>query len=179
MVPADADAIQGLADRVIGPGYYPRATVLDYLERSTAKDGSVVAHVAHAGERLIGFRFALPPGNWDGGRGAGLFPDRWPAPVARSGYFQSAFLDPEFTGRGVGKRMARRALDDLAALGAEGVVTHSWKESPHNSSARYLTALGFEVVAEIPEYWRDVDYTCVLDGKPCLCTALEMVRALP
>ena len=70
------------------------------------------------------------------------------------------------------------ALADLKASGARAVVAHSWKESPHGSSLRYLTRLGFEAVAEHPEYWVDVDYTCALDGKPCRCTAIEVVLDL-
>ena len=74
--------------------------------------------------------------------------------------------------------MARASLADLARLGARGVVTHSWKESPRGSSRRYLERLDFRVVAEHADYWINVDYTCSLDGRPCRCTALEMVRTL-
>lgn len=178
MTPPDAPAVAALALAVIGPGYYPAETVLEYLAKSTTPEGTAVSHVAFVGERLVGFRFALPPGAWESGRGRGLHPERWPAPLERCGYFQSSYLDPAFMGRGIGRRLAERALRDLKAIGALAVVTHSWKESPHNSSFRYLSRLGFEVVAEIPDYWMDVDYTCVLDGRPCRCTAIEMVLGL-
>lgn len=177
MRPADAAAVAALATRVIGPGYYPPETVLEYLERSTV--GSVVcSHVALAGERLVGFRFALPPGRWEEGRGRGLHPELWPAPLDRCGYFQSSYVDLEWSGRRIGRRMAREAIASLRALGSEAVVTHSWKESPHGSSFRYLSRLGFVAVAELPEYWSEVDYVCRLDGKPCQCTAIEMVLDL-
>lgn len=176
---ADAPAIAALAQRVIGPGYYPEATVLEYLERSTLHPGPrVCSHVAVEGERLAGFRFAFPPGRWSTGRGVGLHVERWPAPLERAAYFQSIYLDPDFTGRGLGRRLSERSLAVLAELGAEVVVAHSWKESPHNSSLRYLTKLGFVPVAEIPDYWAEVDYVCVLDGSPCRCTAVEVILSL-
>jgi ribosomal protein S18 acetylase RimI-like enzyme len=174
---SDAPAIEALADRVVGPGYYPQATVLEYLDRAT-KDGVVCAHVAFLGERLVGFRFALPPGRWSSGRGRGLSPDRWPVPLEQAAYFQSAYVDFDAMGHGIGRRMATMALDALRRLGALAVVTHSWKEAPHGSSFRYLSRLGFQPVAEYPEYWSEVDYTCWLDGKPCRCTAVEMVLDL-
>lgn len=177
MRPSDAPAVEALATRVIGPGYYPAATVLEYLERSTV-GGVVCSHVALAGGQVVAFRFALPPGRWDSGRGQGLHPERWPAPLEQCAYFQSSYVDDRWMGHGIGRRMAAAALDALRALGARAVVTHSWKESPHGSSFRYLSRLGFVAVAELPDYWAEVDYVCRLDGKPCRCTAIEMVLEL-
>ena len=177
MRPGDALAVEELATRLIGPGYYPAETVLAYLERSTVGD-AVCAHVALAGDTLVGFRFALPPGRWEKGRGDGLHPERWPAPRERCAYFQSSYVDGRWMGHGIGRRMARLAMDALRSLGAEAIVTHSWKESPHGSSFRYLTRLGFVAVAEHAEYWSEVDYDCRLDGRPCRCTAIEMVLDL-
>lgn len=177
MRPGDADAVAALAEHLIGPGYYPPETVLEYLARSTVGD-VVCSHVAHVGERLVGFRFALPPGRWEEGRGLGLHPERWPAPLERCAYFQSSYVDDAFAGRRIGRRMALEAIAALKRLGAAAIVTHSWKESPHGSSLRYLTRLGFVAVAELPAYWSEVDYVCRLDGKPCLCTAIEMVLDL-
>jgi GNAT superfamily N-acetyltransferase len=177
MTVEDAGAVALLADSTIGVGYYTEAAVLEYLARSTTSAG-VFSFVAEAGGRLVGFRFALPPGRWDSGRGEGLSPSRWPAPLDAAAYLQSAFVDPAFTGLGVGRRMTRQAIDALRGAGARVVVAHSWKESPHNSSFRYLSRLGFVPVAEYPRYWREVDYECSLDGRPCQCTAVEMVLDL-
>ncbi len=178
----DADEVAALADVVVGPGYYPTPTVLEYLGRSTRGE-TVCAHVARVvtdrGEgALVGFRFALPPGAWSSGRGRGLTPARWPAPLDRCGYFQSSYVAFDHMGQGLGRRMAQRALTALRSLGAEAVVTHSWKESPHGSSFRYLSRLGFRPVAEHADYWAEVDYVCWLDGQPCRCTAIEMVLDL-
>lgn len=178
MSTADIAAVVALADRVVGPGYWDVATVTETLARSTDGD-RVCSHVARddAEGDLLGFRFALPPGRWSEGRGSGLCPDRWPFAQERAAYFQSAWVAPAARGRGVGPAMAARALADLRALGAAGVVTHSWKESPNDSSRRYLQRLGFSAVAEHGDYWAEVDYVCSRDGKPCRCTAIEMVLA--
>jgi hypothetical protein len=177
MCASDAPAVAALADRAIGPGYYSVAEVLDYLRRSTA-GGQAFSYVALRDDALLGFRFVLPPGAWQHGRGHGLSPEDWPGVQAKAAYFQSCFVAPEAMGQGLGGRMARLALADLRAQGAELVVTHSWKESPHDSSRRYLRRLGFTEVAEYPDYWRNIDYHCARCGRPCLCTAVEFVRAL-
>lgn len=179
MTDADVDAVSALGDVCIGPGYYPPETVREYIARSTAADGTVLAYVAERDGALLGFRFVLPPGEWSHGRGKGLSPQAWPAPIEAAGYFQSCFVHPDAMGSGVGGRLAHRALDDLRALGARIVVSHSWKQSPHNSSLRYLKRLGFRVVAEHPLYWSEIDYHCKRCGPPpCLCTALEVVLEL-
>ncbi len=190
MTAADIDAVVALADQVVGQGYYTAESVATMLTRSTVGD-VVCSHVATRArpaadapeppaptDAVLGFRFSLPPGRWQHGRGQGLSPERWPAPLAQAAYFQTAYVANAARGRGVGPRMAAAALDALRQLGARVVVTHSWKESPDNSSFRYLTRLGFVPVAEYPDYWIDVDYTCVRDGRPCRCTAIEMVLPL-
>lgn len=177
MRPDDAKEIVELANLVAGPGYYDDAGVAEMLERSmvTAETASLVALRRHA---LVGFRFTLPPGRWSRGRGAKLHVERWGAPLERAGYFQSSFVHPNHTGRGIGRRMAIIALDLLADMGAAVVVAHSWVQSPHQSSRRYLEGLDFRPVAECPEYWVDVDYHCPRCGRPCRCTAVEMVCRL-
>ncbi len=178
MTAADIADIVALSKRVVGPGYWTAESVRDTLARSTAGD-VVCSHVVRddAGV-LLAFRFALPPGAWDQGRGDGLRMERWPFALTEAAYFQSAWVAPQARGLGLGPAMARASLADLARLGARGVVTHSWKESPRGSSRRYLERLDFRVVAEHADYWINVDYTCSLDGRPCRCTALEMVRTL-
>ncbi|MEY3012718.1 MAG: hypothetical protein RIT45_1453 [Pseudomonadota bacterium] len=178
MTESDVADVVALADRVVGPGYWTAAEVRETLERSR-KGKRVCSHVVRdADGSLLGFRFALPPGRWEHGRGRGLCPERWPFARETAGYFQSAWVAPEARGRGVGPAMAARALHDLRAAGAAGVVTHSWKESPNDSSQRYLRRLGFEAVAEHVDYWAEVDYVCSRDGNPCRCTAIEMVLSL-
>lgn len=191
MTPADAPGVVALTDVVTGPGYYDEAMILAGLARATAPpmddpsgEPIVCAHVAlnpadpDPLTALVAYRIAYPPGRWDHGRGAHLAQDCWPAPMERCGYFQTIQVHPQWQGHGLGGRLSRLALDALTQQGAQAVITHSWKESPHNSSVRYLSRLGFEAVAEHPRYWYEVDYTCVRCGSPCVCTAVEMALAL-
>jgi len=174
----DAPHVSALADRLIGLDYYPTPKVEGDLARSTV-GATPLCYVAETAAGLVGFRLTFPPGRWSSGRGRGLTPDRWPAPLAQAGYFQSCFVDPAMTGQGIGRRLALMALDDLRLCGARLAVGHSWKESPHNSSMRYLQRLGFRPVAEHPHYWAEVDYLCSgCTLRPCVCTAIEMIRPI-
>jgi len=173
MKATDIPAVVRLADKLVGQGYYTEATVAEMLTRSTQR-GVLCSHVAVHNQQLVGFRFSLPPGRWQHGRGQSLSPHLWPYSLAESGYFQTAYVDDSARRQGVGSRMATAAMASLQQLGARGVVTHCWKESPGNSSFSYLSHLGFQPIVEIPDYWIDVDYTCVRDGYPCRCTAIEM-----
>lgn len=174
----DAATVSLLADRLAGVDYYPPDLVRAYIERATTPLATT-AYVALKGARMVGFRFAFPPGRWQAGRGRGLTPTRWPHPLEATAYFQSCFVDPDCMGTGLGRKLALLALTDLEHLGARAVVAHSWKESPHDSSRRYLNRLGFHRVAEHPGYWAEVDYLCSgCQTRPCVCTALEMVKDL-
>ena len=175
---SDLPRVVALADRLIGRGYWTLHALEQALADATV-DGVVCCHVAEAADgALLGFRLAQPPGVWSSGRGAALATERWPFALERAGYFQSAWVAPSARGLGVGAAMAHAAIADLRRLGAAGVVTHSGKESPQGSSRRYLERLGFVAVAEHRDYWIDVDYTCSRDGRPCRCTAIEMILPL-
>ena len=179
---ADIAAVSAFADRTIGDRYYPEDEIAEYLDRASicGPEGDLTtAYVALAGSAMVGFRLVMPPGRWDSGRGAGLTPDRWPHPLAETAYFQSCFVDPVCTGQGIGRRLAHAAMDDLRRIGAKAIAVHSWKESPNDSSRRYLVKLGFTAIAEHPKYWAEVDYLCVgCQVQPCTCTAIEMILDL-
>lgn len=169
-----------LMERVGVNGYFSEGELATYVDRSS-RDGICCALGAFSPRgSMLGFRLTLPPGKWQHGRGRedGLTPNRWPAPLADMAYFQSCFVDPAFSGRGIGTRLSKAALLRLVRLGAKGALAHSWKESPHDSSRRALRGLGFHAIAEHPAYWETVPHACVVCGFPCRCTAVEMVRAL-
>jgi hypothetical protein len=126
-------------------------------------------------KEIYGVRFTYAPGKWSHGKGNGLTAEKWPYPLEETAYFQSLFLAPLVQGSGWGGKLSHKSLGVLKKLGARGVVCHSWKESPFNSSAKYLEKMGFKVVAEHPLYWQHVTYNCTRCLKPpCQCTALEM-----
>jgi ribosomal protein S18 acetylase RimI-like enzyme len=172
---SDLESIRRFTDREIGAGYYNLDELQKIFERSV-KNGTMCTLVLESDSGEIkGVRITYPPGQWEHGKGRGLQPERWPHPLHETGYFQSVFLAADLQGQGWGGKISRRALELLREVGARGVVCHSWKESPNNSSTRYLLKLGFEVVADHPFYWKDVNYNCTRCLKPpCQCTAQEM-----
>lgn len=175
----DAEA-RALMERVGVEGYFKPGELARYVDKSTTR-GVCCALGAFDGQaRMLGFRLTLPPGSWSHGRGRedGLTPSRWPAALEHMAYFQSCFVDPVVSGRGIGTRLSREALRRLASLGARGALAHSWKESPHDSSRRALRKLGFTAIAEHEAYWRTVPHACVVCGFPCRCTAVEMTLAI-
>lgn len=176
----DITEVKKFTDAEIGEGYYSFEELKQNQARSVASDGSVSSFllIDEVGDVVKGLRLAFPPGNWEHGKGAKQRADLWPFPVERSAYFQSLFLAKEMQGQGWGPKLSEKSLQVFRKLGAKGVATHSWKESPNNSSVRYLEKVGFKKIIEHSLYWFEVDYVCTRDGKPCRCTAVEMYLTL-
>lgn len=172
---SDLPAIKTFADQTIGLNYFTLDELKDCYQKSFS-NGIMCSFVLTDEKNVLGLRLAYPPGAWSKGKGSKLRPDLWKVPLEKVGYFQSLFIAPQAQGGGWGPKLSEASLSCFKKLGAQAVVTHAWKESPNNSSVRYLEKFGFEYVATHPEYWIDVDYECVLDGKPCRCTALEMIK---
>lgn len=174
----DIPAVKAFTDRAIGQDYYTIAE-LEEIYAKSLKNGRVASLLLEDETRSIrGVRITYPPGNWEKGKGKGLNPQLWKVPQESAAYFQSLFVDLDLTGQGWGRKMSEASLAILNEMGTRAVVCHSWKESPNDSSGRYLRGLGFEVVQTHPLYWKDVDYVCTRCGKPCLCTAEEMIKYL-
>jgi len=174
----DIPAIKAFTDRTIGKNYYSEPELEDILGRSVKGNQICSFGLFDEEGHIRGIRITYPPGNWSQGKGKGLSPSLWKVDLNETGYFQSLFIDPPLTGQGWGKKLSLKSLEVLKNLGAKAVLCHSWKESPHDSSGRYLRSLGFQLVAVHPFYWKDVDYQCPRCGKPCLCTAEEMIKYL-
>lgn len=175
----DLEALKDFADMAIGNGYFS----LDELKHKflqSQKNGLMTSFllIAEDGKSIEGLRLSFPPGNWSKGKGAKLSPHLWHVPINDVGYFQSLFLHPNATGQGWGQKLSLAAATVIKKLGAKAIVCHSWVESPNNSSNKYLLAMGFKPVVKYPEYWKDVDYECTRCGKPCFCTAEEMILYL-
>lgn len=172
-----SEEIIKLADTLVGKDYYTHEIIADQIVRSTWK-GQQLSFLAFENKQLIGFRFTSAPTQWTHGRGEALSPHLWPYPQEETAYFQSCFIALDSMGKGIGKGLSQESLRVLRQEKVALVAAHSWKESPHNSSFRYLTKLGFRPLIEYPDYWKEVDYICSLDGSPCRCTAIEMVLEL-
>lgn len=131
-------------------------------------------------DEILGFRITFLPGTWFGEKEGGkCLSDQWPVPQRVVGYFKTAYVDDSLRGQGWGRKMAEKALSVIKQLGGKAVVTHSWNESPGDSSGKYLRALGFDAVGRIPGFWGEAEYDCVeCNNKPCTCTATEMILEL-
>ncbi len=172
---SDLNDLLSFTNREIGAGYYSAKELEDILQRSRHGDVMCSLLLCDESGSVQGVRFSFAPGHWTHGKGHGLCPEKWPHPLKETAYFQSLFLSSAAQGKGWGGRISAESLKILARVGAKGVVCHSWKESPHGSSTRYLKKLGFRAIAEHPDYWKDVNYNCTVCHKPpCRCTAVEM-----
>lgn len=172
---SDLVQLRAFTDREIGAGYYSTTELEDIFQRS--QHGSTMCSLLLCDERglIQGVRFSFAPGHWSKGKGQGICPEKWPHPLTQTAYFQSLFLARRAQRQGWGGRLSTESIVLLARTGAKGVVCHSWKESPHGSSTRYLQKLGFRAIAEHPDYWKEVLYNCTVCLKPpCRCTAIEM-----
>lgn len=185
---SDLAELKQFTDQTIGAGYYSAAELEEIFEKSLAKPlgGDVsgpktgemmkmCSLLLKDGHEILGVRFTYPPGKWSHGKGEGLNPKLWPHGLHETAYFQSLFLSDKIQGQGWGSKLSAASIEVLRDIGALGVVCHSWKESPFNSSSKYLEKMGFAKIAEHPLYWQHVDYNCTRCLKPpCQCTAVEM-----
>ncbi len=176
---ADIEAVTSFTDAHIGVNYYTLSEMTANQQKSVAKNGDITSFILkNDSNQICGLRLAYPPGNWAHGKGSKLRPDLWPFQLQEAAYFQSLFVTSEAQGLGYGPELSAQSIAIFKKLGAKGIVTHCWKESPNNSSFRYLEKMNFRTMIEHPNYWIDIDYVCTRDGNPCRCTALEMIKEL-
>lgn len=171
--------VKEFADLEIGKNYYTLEELQNNYKKSIAKNGEMCSFVLlDQDQKVHGLRLAYPPGNWVHGKGNNLRPELWPFKSDQAAYFQSLFISEAARGSGYGPKLSDKSIQVFKKVGAKGIVTHCWKESPNNSSFRYLTNTGFKSAIEHPNYWIDIQYTCSRDGYPCRCTAIEMYKEL-
>ncbi len=175
---SDIKNVKAFCDINIGKGYYSEPELILSQKRSE-KNGVLTSFVLESDDGQIqGLRLCYPPGQWDHGKGNGLSPELWGLDRADLGYFQSLYLSTAVRAQGWGPSLSEQAIKALRTLGAKGIITHCWKESPGNSSFKYLDKVGFKILKEYSNYWIDLDYVCSRDGNPCRCTAIEMMLEL-
>ena len=174
----DLVAVKAFTDRSIGMNYFSLPELEESFLKSSLQGVMCSFVLVDEQDQIFGFRLAYPPTTWTKGKGKKLRDDLWKVPIESAAYFQSLFLADAVQGEGWGPKLSEASVKAFQSLGAKAIITHAWKESPNNSSLRYLTKFGFEPITEHPEYWVDVDYECVRDGKPCRCTAVEMIKYL-
>lgn len=177
---SDLPRAKEFTDTAIGENYYSPEEFEEIYQKSI-KDGVMCSYVLEdeTTHKIRGIRITYPPGMWQKGKGKGLNPQLWKVEMEEAAYFQSLFVDLALTGQGWGSRLSEAAIQTLKKLQTKAIVAHSWKESPNDSSGRYLRGLGFHMVASHPKYWAEVNYNCTRCLKPpCQCTAEEMIKYL-
>jgi ribosomal protein S18 acetylase RimI-like enzyme len=177
LIEDDLLQLKSFTDSEIGAGYYSAGELGEIFEKSQL-GGRTASLVLKRQDQICGVRLSYPHGR-SHGKGRGLSPRSWPYPQSETAYFQSLFLAPEVQAAGWGVKLSQASAEILRKMGACGILCHSWKESPHNSSRRYLDKMGFELIAEHPLYWQHVNYNCPRClTPPCQCTAQEMYLRL-
>jgi len=174
----DFAEIIAFCDRWIGVGYFNEEELEKVFEASFFED-EVVSFVARSEQEIAAIRLTFAPGTWDKLITTGLSPNRWSMEFQEVAYFKSLFVADTFQAQGLGRQLSEKSMQVLRRKGAKGILCHSWLESPHNSSVRYLEKFGFKEVCRHQEYWKEVDYLCIrcAPGR-CLCTAVEMLKEL-
>jgi GNAT superfamily N-acetyltransferase len=173
--PSDFEAVMRFADANIGQDYFSQEK-LENIFKATHKDGVTCSFVLEDDQGIQGVRLSYPPNQWIARHPSQkIHPELWKTPLSQTGYFQSLFIAEKYQGKGWGQRLSMAAVENLKSLGAKAIVCHSWDESPKNSSRKYLDRFGFIAVISIPKFWYAIDYECTRCGKPCVCTATEMV----
>ncbi|MEZ4871874.1 MAG: GNAT family N-acetyltransferase [Bdellovibrionales bacterium] len=183
IVPFEIEFIEDIirfTDIQIGKSYFTPED-LEKLHEYSIVNGINCSYVAlHQGE-IVGVRLTYAPGtNWPVlFRQNDLHFSKIKIDPLKIGYFKSLFIGKEHRGKGFGGTLSKRSIESMLQLNAKGVLAHSWKESPSDSSRKYLLKLGFKPIAEHKLFWSHLDYKCIRCGNPpCQCTAIEMFLQL-
>lgn len=173
---SDLPQVKAFTDIEIGQGYFTLPQLHDIF-CAGRKDGLNASFLlVGPGNKIMGVRLSFMPGQWlTKPPNQRAHSELWSVPYEAVGYFQSLFVSEKCQGGGWGRRLSMASIENMKLAGAKAVVCHSWNESPNNSSARYLKSLNFTAVTEIPNFWKPIDYECTRCGRPCLCTATEMI----
>ena len=158
----------------IGQGYFSHSQTRELIQKGK---GASFALVENSNSNLHGIRLSLAPLTWlpliDSQH---LTPSVWKIDVNETAYFKSLFVSSHLRGHGWGSKLTKKSISRLKTMGAKAIVTHSWKESPENSSFLYLTKNGFNFVKDHPRFWSKINYNCTrCQSPPCQCTAQEMI----
>lgn len=172
------DKLKQFSDREIGRDYFS-IEELKEIHKLSHKNGLNASFLLlDEVDEIKGMRLTFAPGNWLEKIDRKTAED-WEVNPEDVAYFKTIFLCKNIKGKGWGNKLSSKSIKVLKQMKAKGIVCHSWKESPNNSSFRYLSRLGFTIVAEHENFWKPYDYECVRCGKPpCLCTATEMILKL-
>ncbi len=94
-------------------------------------------------------------------------------------HFKTAILYPEYEGKGIIHSMAALAQERLKKYGYGAIFGPAWKYGDCIPMKKPLLRLGFSEVCERENIWYDMEnYTCVICGGRCRCTAVIFQKKL-
>ncbi len=175
---ADWPQIVELSDKNFGTNYITSNELAKNFSKKH-KNNSLCSYVLENPDyKIMGVRLTYAPGSWPQDL-VSRSSNKWPITLDKLAYFKTLFLDSSLQGQGFGPKLTKLSFDSLIQLNTKAVVCHSWKESPNNSSERYLLNAGFKPLVEINNFWDYKEYDCVLClPDKCKCTATEMIKLL-
>jgi len=176
----DLQAFLNFTNEFIGQNYYTTASAEELILDSCDQGIESSYCLKDDNDNIFGIRLTLPPGKWTHQfKEDKISIQKWNYPKDQIAYFKSLFLHTDVQKKGWGKKLSLASIEALKKLNTKAIVAHSWKESPGNSSFKYLTSLGFQPIYEHPLFWSEIDYICTKCGAPpCQCTATEVIKYL-
>lgn len=169
-----------LGNRVHGENYLNLSSMEEILDLSHKK-GHNASFVLLTEDRhsLIGFRLTFAPGRWIDKYNKLLSPEKWSVPAEKVAYFKCNTIEEKYRGRGLGKRLLQRSVQECKKQGAEAGVAHIWVNSPGDSAYRYFTKAGGKPLVMYRNYWAEEweqkGSNCSACGPECGCSGIEMI----
>ncbi|MGZ3794704.1 MAG: GNAT family N-acetyltransferase [Bdellovibrio sp.] len=171
----DIFAVKEFTDLWIGRDYYSFKDLERILELSW-KNNLNSSFLAWDRSQLVGVRLTFAPGQWISEK-LKVCPEKWNVSADKVAYFKSLFIDEKYRSLGLGKMLSSMSKEIVQKQHGEAIVTHSWLESPGNSSQMYLSKDGFTEIARHEKFWEPIDYQCTrCSPQRCQCTAVEMIK---
>jgi GNAT superfamily N-acetyltransferase len=168
----DFQSVISLNDRVIGEGYMTEDDLLGCIPENSSGCSLVV----YNNDKLIGFRITRSPGEFD--LDENLTTDMWDCDKDKVCYFETAVVEEEYRGKGVGQLMLKESIKLVKQLGGVAGAAHIWMQSPNNSSVKYFTNAGGKPIRVRLNFWgnsHSEEVPCTRCGSHCKCDALEMI----
>jgi hypothetical protein len=171
----DLEQIKIFTDKWIGTNYFSLSD-LDKIHQQSCLLGKNASLLAFDDKQLVGVRLSLAPNQWVNSSSK-ISPQLWSVDPKCVAYFKSLFIHDSYRKKGLGPLMSSKSEEILVQMGAKAILTHSWLESPNNSSQEYLLKYHFIELARHSLFWNDIDYLCTRCApRRCECTAVEMIK---
>ncbi|MDC1174312.1 GNAT family N-acetyltransferase [Bacteriovoracaceae bacterium] len=175
----DIQIVKEFTDQWIGENYFSVEELFEIFQLTFHPDVKESASfLAFVDDELAGVRLTFAPGIWTK-KARGISPSNWNVKTEQVAYFKSLFIAEKFQKNGLGKKLSNLSIEKIKEMKGSAIVCHSWLESPHNSSQRYLQKMGFEEIKNHEKFWYPIDYECTrCSPERCICTACEMIKYL-